>query len=801
MTRLFQSSFSGGEFDPALHARIDLERFSSSLRTMENWYPLEYGPAVNRPGTQFVADESATGGSTVRFIPFIYGESDAYLLEFRDEEMRIIRNGALVTSPLRDSSHFWRASSGGTNEYYRYLPPVSTEPEYPALEPSDGELYIDGEPASKGTVGSLAAGEWGWGDNDSLGFDTVYVRLASGGDPDTASFDDYYINTITRIPTPYASADISRIGFSQSADAVYLTHPDYAPRVLTRSDHHRWDLSLLSFTAPAASASVVSDANTAVATNMSLSTTRSPSYVFSFVIDGQETQIMNNQQVVTVDAVWPAGGYVDFEVDISLDAGSEIEVGTPVLIYKGYGPQRGFIGESSVVSTGSDYLFRFEDDNITPDYTATPRGDPLEDFNSSADYPRAVCLFQQRLVLAATDNQPTTFWASVTGALDNFSVSSPPQGTDAIEARPASGRAGDGIRHVVPFDGLLLFTAGAEWLVNGDGTALAPDQINLRVQSYHGCAEQPAPLTVAKSVLFVGRGGRTIRDFAYEFSADGYVGNDLTLFARHITDGKTVVDWAFQREPHNLLWVVLSDGTAATLTYNREQRVWGWSRHTTDGYFKAVGVIPSADGTRDEVYFSVARTPSDLFGYTGSHIEVLAERKDDSVEGVFLDNSLTYSGSAATTVSGLDHLEGREVTAVADGSVVSGLTVTGGEITIPAAAETIHVGLPYNCDLETLDFDLQDERGTNQGRRQSVSGLVLRLQNTRGLRAGPDLDSLVEVPFREDEAWGDPPALFSGDKPVAITPSWRRASRVAIRQAYPLPATLLALLPEVQVGG
>ena len=36
-----------------------------------------------------------------------------------------------------------------------------------------------------GTVGSLSAGQWDWGDNDALGYSTIYVRLADGADPDS----------------------------------------------------------------------------------------------------------------------------------------------------------------------------------------------------------------------------------------------------------------------------------------------------------------------------------------------------------------------------------------------------------------------------------------------------------------------------------------------------------------------------------------------------------------------------------------------------------------------------------------
>jgi len=91
---------------------------------------------------------------------------------------------------IRNVSYQWTASGSGTNEYYLEAAGGGT----PALgEPS--ALYIGGSLATGGTLGSLAAGEWGWGDNDSLGFDTVYVRLSDGADPDSKAVD--YISTDT----------------------------------------------------------------------------------------------------------------------------------------------------------------------------------------------------------------------------------------------------------------------------------------------------------------------------------------------------------------------------------------------------------------------------------------------------------------------------------------------------------------------------------------------------------------------------------------------------------------------------
>lgn len=84
---------------------------------------------------------------------------------------------------LRNGAYRWQVSGSGTNEYYvRNV--GGTNPEIVATPPTSGGIYVNGVAATKGTLGSLAAGEWGYGDNDTLGYSTIYVRLADGADPD-----------------------------------------------------------------------------------------------------------------------------------------------------------------------------------------------------------------------------------------------------------------------------------------------------------------------------------------------------------------------------------------------------------------------------------------------------------------------------------------------------------------------------------------------------------------------------------------------------------------------------------------
>ena len=156
---------------------------------------------------------------------------------------------------------------------------------------------------------------------------------------------------------------------------------------------------------------------------------------------------------------------------------------------------------------------------------------------------------------------------------------------------------------------------------------------------------------------------------------------------------------------------------------------------------------------------------------------------------------------AVTSISGLDHLEGETLACLADGNVVAGLTVSSGAVTLSRAASRVHMGLGYTTDLETLDLNYTSKAGTIQGRLKKVSKVILRFEDTRGGFVGPDADNLVEMKQREFELLGQPTQLITGDREVVITPDWNTGARIFIRQTDPLPLTLLAVVPDVAVGG
>ena len=159
---------------------------------------------------------------------------------------------------------------------------------------------------------------------------------------------------------------------------------------------------------------------------------------------------------------------------------------------------------------------------------------------------------------------------------------------------------------------------------------------------------------------------------------------------------------------------------------------------------------------------------------------------------------ITGEARATTdTIYGLSHLEGEEVVVLADGNVIRGLVVQpGGRLDLPAAYGRVHVGLPYRCEIETLDLDLQG--GETSDQLQSASEITVKMHESRGVqyRVTTSQDDYQELAQRTDEPYGDPVRLQTYDAILPVQSPWARSMRISLRQDDPLPMTILSITPE-----
>lgn len=404
-------------------------------------------------------------------------------------------------------------------------------------------------------------------------------------------------NSVVEIETPYNKTDLQELKFVQSADVLTITHRNYAPRELARYSHTNWVLSTINF-----QPSISAPENLEVVWNGSTaSNARDYSYLVT-AVDKDTLEESKRSEVVTVrghrEAYWTTSEY--FTITFS-----PVQNASEYNIYRSVNGVFGYSGTATndnAITENDITKIKFVDDNIEPDLSscAPVFQNPFEDNNN----PSCATFFQQRKIYANSTNNPQTFWASKTGTSNNFDISRPLIATDAVTQALADREVNE-IRHLVGLNHLIALTSSNEYKISGsDGIFEANPSPMALVQSNYG-SSHVQPVISGNMIIFVQSGGAVLRDLGYDYLSDTYNGAELSLFANHLFEGKTVKYMAYAKEPYRLVWLVFSDGTCASLTYNKTQKICGWARHITDGFFENVATV--REGQEDIAYFIIKR--------------------------------------------------------------------------------------------------------------------------------------------------------------------------------------------------
>jgi hypothetical protein len=500
------------------------------------------------------------------------------------------------------------------------------------------------------------------------------------------------------ISSPYLTAELFDIKFAQSADVMYITHPNHEVMKLSRTGHTAWTLAEVEFTD-----------GPYLATNTTTTTLTPASASVGTGVN------------ITASAVTGINGGTGFQTT---------DVGRIISFNSGKAKITARTSTTVVVCT------------ITTAFasTAATAAFNLGAFSDTTGHPSCVSFFEQRLVFAGTTDEPQTIFFSAAGDYENMTT-----GTNAADAMVYTIAANqvNAIRYMKAVRTLVVGTTGGEYTVSADGTdaSITPTNITIKRQSSYGSANVDA-IPAGNAILFLQKAKRKIRELQYNFDSDGYQAPDLTILNETVTD-TGINEMSYQQEPGSNIWCVRDDGVLACLTYQRSENVIAWSRHIFGGAFgsgRAVcESIASISGTltEDEVWVIVKRT---INGATKRYVECFSDFDFDETDAndfKFLDSHLSYSGSATTTLSGLSHLEGQTVSMLADGSVHANKTVSSGAITLDRSVTKACVGLSYDSILQTMRIEGGAAEGTSQGKTKRISKVVLRLFETVGVKVGP----------------------------------------------------------------
>lgn len=420
---------------------------------------------------------------------------------------------------------------------------------------------------------------------------------------------------------------------------------------------------------------------------------------------------------------------------------------------------------------------------------------------SSDNYPSVVTFFEQRLVFAATNNNPQTLWFSQSADYLNFHTGI--SDNDALIYTIASNKV-NAIRYLSATRILNIGTSGGEYvLTTTNGGPVTPTQTVIRKYSNYGCIDSEV-VQVADVTLFAQRGARKVREFRYigEVDVAGYAAPDITILSEHLTEGG-IKEFAYQQEPESIVWARRDDGTLLGLTYRREEEIVAWHKHVIGGAFgsgqavvESIITLPTDSG-EDELYMIVKRTINSV---TKRYVEVMKtfDFGADTTAAFFVDSGLVYSGSATTTLSGLYHLEGEALSILANGATHADKTVSSGGVTLDFSATTGAVGFGYTSEMQTLRLESGSQDGTSQGKPKRIHDITVRFHETVGAEVGSDSASADRIFFRDSSMNMDEAVpLFTGDKEIEFEGGFVEGDRIYVRQSQPLPMTVLALYPRM----
>jgi hypothetical protein len=460
------------------------------------------------------------------------------------------------------------------------------------------------------------------------------------------------------ISTPYLEAELFDLKFAQSADVMYICHPNHEVEKLSRTGHTSWSLTDVDFLD-----------GPYLDTNISTTTI------------SMSAHTVGTGRTLTASAV------------TGINSGSGFlttDVGRLVRFRNGYGK---ITARTSTTVVTVEILEDMGSSSSSIDWS-------LGAFSDTTGHPSCVTFFEQRLVFAATLNNPQTVYFSKSGDYENMdaNIGGTIADDDAIIYTIASNQV-NAIRFMTATRTLIIGTAGGEFAVSGGGAdnAITPTNILIKKQSNHGAANVDA-IAVGNATLFLQRARRKIRELAFNFDVDGYVAPDMTILAEHITEGG-LTQVAYQQEPNQIIYAAREDGELVGLTYQREQQVTAWHRHIFGGRF-GIATITVSD------YANIAnKTKLTLTKSDGTTVDF------DSTTGTAGTNEFKTETNNNTTATNLKNAINAHANFTA--------TVASAVVTI---TETAHEATGY---LTIKSFDSTRLTATSEGKAMVDSVAVI----------------------------------------------------------------------------
>ena len=820
VTRTFSRAFGGGEISPEMFGRIDDKKYQTGAATMRNFIAKPQGPAENRPGFAYVA-EVKNSAQTVRLLSFTFSTTQTMVIEFGDEYFRFHTQGQPL---LYVDGSAW---NGGTNyaigdiakrsgvNYYAKTAHSNSQPPnatnwHPL--PTSPNIYEVPHPYQEAEL-----------------FDVHYVQSA---------------DVMTLVHPNHAPRELRRLSATKwELKTINFASPLASPTGVSVAAYIPSSSSTNTDTYEAHEYVV-----TAVASNLTDESSQSNSGSVQ-----NNIYVTGAKNTITWNAVSGASKYRVYKEQAGL-YGFIGEVSGTTIVDANIGPDFSrtppiYENEFQTTNNFPGAVSYFEQRRVFAGTNNEPQSILMtkSGTESNMSFGRPIRDDDRiKFKVAAREANtirhivPLTQLLLLTGSAEwrVSSINSDAITPTSISVKPQSYVGANNAQPVIVNNSMVYAAArgghirelGYNWQANGfitgDLSLRAPHLFDNLTITDMALAKAPIPI-----VWFISSNGKLLgftyvpeqtigawhqhdTDGTFESVATVSEGNDDALYCvvKRTINGATkkYVERLGTRLFDNARDCFFVDCGATyngtNTDTNRTVTISGGTNYTRGesvtitANYNLFNAPPSLDDVGDAIVLLSGSKYYRCNITATSSATVATVKLDVDLPASLRNTGITTYEVARNVISGLNHLEGKTVSILADAAVHPQKVVSSGSITLDRASSVVHVGLEYESDLQTLPLALQVE-AFGQGRVKNLNHVWLRVLESSGIFAGPSADKLIEAKQRTTEPYGAPPRLKTEDIKIMLTPTWQDTGQLFVRQTDPLPLTVVGLTLEVAIGG
>ena len=678
-----QPRFSEGVLAKSLQGRSSEEFYKYGLKGAKNMIPILSGPVVKRPGTNYIGvikDNSAI------FIPFFKDNNNIYILE--------------VGSTSAESGGYLRLWSQdqllkdkqGTPATYEITSGVTwTQAQLPLLKftQSGDHIFVccptKAPQIIKRVIDESASGT-GVASDSSVW--SVYPMVLKDGpykeinvySQDATSTDKYAL----WIAEPSNKEEIAGVEFNTVTNSIVLPNHGLQTGMKIKLDDDGSTKGWGNLTSDGSTALVDADYYVVTTTSTSFqvsaddggsplefelaeseTSAEADVKVFRYVYPPSDTGIVFN--------VYKDGALSD-DIFSDNDIGRMIRINPLSKPLSRIGGIRWCWGIISAQGTNTVTIkLKTEMANIrggtdgsapaTTNSETRKRGTPdfrLGAFSIGEGFPSVSQIYQQRMVFAATNIQPSTVWLSETNNFYSFAPSELPAqdspssiiNGEAIEVVTSSSALTftldsdtlDQIKWIAESKKLTMGTSAGVYMLYGSETNLVvtPFRFTINRESSFSATDTP-PVVVSNALMYTQIGGKDVQQLLFEGQQGQWFNSKISIKGYDVIKTSTIEKMVWQERPNNVIWMMMDDGRLLSLSYDRQTSFQAWSEHVISGTnAKVTDIEMIATSSHDQIWMKIERT---INGSTKYYMETMARFP---TEGALARNALVFSDSALT---------------------------------------------------------------------------------------------------------------------------------------------------------